>query len=141
MSGITGPCLSSINTASCSMSTNPCARSRRINGLAPILILLLLRTAARDHLALCNGIDRTSPELQINGCTAIIDLGERTPAATIAYDNRGDAYPEKGAMTASMVPSNEKRLQRLLKFDCASGRQIMPLAPTCEKNVPVHRHL
>ena len=45
---------------------------------------------------MCNGIDRTSPELQINGCTAIIDLGEHTTAAAIAYNNRGNAYAEKG---------------------------------------------
>ena len=38
-----------------------------------------------ENLALCNGFDRTSPELQINGCTAIIDLGEHTPAAAIAF--------------------------------------------------------
>ena len=48
------------------------------------------------NLALCNGIDRTLPELQIDGCTAVIDSGERTPAAVTAYNNRGDAYAEKG---------------------------------------------
>jgi tetratricopeptide (TPR) repeat protein len=78
-----------------------------INAVAPILILLLLGSpaAAQDpkpknnvleNLALCNGIDRTSPELQINGCTAIIDLSEHTAAAAIAYNNRGNAYAEKG---------------------------------------------
>jgi predicted transglutaminase-like cysteine proteinase len=65
-------------------------------GAYPILLLLRSPTAAQDHLALCNGTDRTPPELQINGCTAIIDLGEQTPAATITYDNRGDAYSGKG---------------------------------------------
>ena len=85
------------------------ARGGIINGVAPILILLLLGSpaAAQDpkpknnvleNLALCNGIDRTSPELQINGCTAIIDLGEHTPAAAIAYNNRGDAYAAKGGL-------------------------------------------
>ena len=78
-----------------------------ISGVAPFVILLSLGspTAAQDpkpkntvleNLALCNGIDRTSYELQINGCTAIIDLGEHTPAAAIAYNNRGNAYAEKG---------------------------------------------
>ena len=83
------------------------ARGGIISGVAPILILLLLGSpaAAQDpkpknnvleNLALCNGIDRTSPELQINGCTAIIDLGGHTAAAATAYNNRGDAYTEKG---------------------------------------------
>ena len=87
-----------------------------ISGVAPFVILLSLvsPTASQDpkpknnvleNLALCNGTDRTSPELQINGCTAIIDLGEQTPAATIAYDIRDDAYPGKGAMTSAMRPS------------------------------------
>ena len=71
------------------------ARGSSINGVAPILILLLLGSpaAAQDpkpknnileNLALCNGIDRTSPELQIDGCTAIIDLGGHTAAAATA---------------------------------------------------------
>ena len=79
--------------------------------MALIVILLLLGSpaAAQDpkpkhnlleNLALCNGIARTSPELQIDGCTAVIDSGERTPAAAIAYNNRGDAYAEKGTTTA-----------------------------------------
>jgi len=82
------------------------ARRGIINGVAPILILLLLGSpaAAQDptpkksvleNIALCNGIDRTSPEPQIDGCTAVIDLGEHTPAAAIAYNNRGDAYTAK----------------------------------------------
>src|SRR5258705_13636869 len=82
------------------------ARRGIINGVAPILILLLLGSpaAAQDptpkksgleNIALCNGIDRTSPEPQIDGCTAGIDLGEHTPAAAIAYNNRGDAYTPK----------------------------------------------
>jgi Lipoprotein NlpI, contains TPR repeats len=82
------------------------ARRGIINGVAPILILLLLGSpaAAQDptpknsvleNIALCNGIDRTSPEPQIDGCTAVIDSGEHTPAAAIAYNNRGDAYTAK----------------------------------------------
>src|SRR6478752_21635 len=83
------------------------ARGDIIKGVAPILILLSLwspaaaedqkpKNSVLENLASCNGIDRTSPELQINGCTAIIDLGEHTPAAAIAYNNRGNAYAEKG---------------------------------------------
>jgi tetratricopeptide (TPR) repeat protein len=79
----------------------------RGNVVATILIWLLLGSAlaAQDperkislleNVALCNGSDRTSPEPQINGCTAVIDAGERTAAAAIAYNNRGDAYTSKG---------------------------------------------
>ena len=78
-----------------------------INGVTPILILLLLGSpvAAQNsspknnflkNVALCNGFDRTSPEPQIMGCTALIDLGEKTAAVAIAYNNRGDAYTAKG---------------------------------------------
>ena len=88
------------------MIWNSIARGGIINGVTPILILLLLgppaaaqdpksKNSVLENLALCNGIDRTSPELQIDGCTAIIDLDEHTPAAAIAYNNRGDAYAQK----------------------------------------------
>ena len=83
------------------------AKGSIIRGVAPILVLLLLwaQAAAQDpkpknnllkNLALCNGFDRTLPELQIDACTAIIDLGEHTAAAAIAYNNRGDAFAAKG---------------------------------------------
>src|ERR671936_214084 len=46
---------------------------------------------------LCNGADRTSPDIQIGGCSALIDSGEQTPQAlVIAYNNRGNAYTTKG---------------------------------------------
>ena len=83
------------------------ARGAIINGVAPILILLLLGSpvAAQNpkpndnflnNIALCNGSDRSSPEPQIIGCTALIDSGEHTTAVAIAYNNRGDAYTSKG---------------------------------------------
>ena len=88
-------------------TTRSVARGRIINGVAPILILLLVGASAAaqipkaknnllENLALCNGIDRTSPELQINGCTAVIEFGRARAAAAMAYNNRGDAYTEKG---------------------------------------------
>ena len=49
------------------------------------------------NIELCNGSDRASLELRINGCTALIDAGQGTPAAlAIAYNNRGNAYVAKG---------------------------------------------
>src|SRR5450631_4657922 len=83
------------------------ARGAFINGVTAILILLLLglpvmaqnpksKNNLIQNIALCNGSDRTSPEPQIMGCTALIDSGEHTAALAIAYNNRGDAYTAKG---------------------------------------------
>ena len=67
------------------------------------LILLLLGEAAAQrsqllkNVELCNGVDRTSPDIQIDGCTALINSGEPMPQAlVIAYNNRGNAYTTKG---------------------------------------------
>src|ERR1700692_1190402 len=84
------------------------ARGGVSNGVAPILILLLVgspaaaqnpkaKTNLLESLALCNGSDRASPEPQINGCTGVIDsAGSSAPAAAMAYNNRGDSYTAKG---------------------------------------------
>ena len=45
---------------------------------------------------LCNGADRSSPDPQIYGCTALIESGAKPAVLTIAYNNRGDAYTAKG---------------------------------------------
>ncbi len=48
-------------------------------------------------IELCNGSDRSSPEPQIKGCTAIIDSENETALVlAIAHNNRGDAYATKG---------------------------------------------
>ena len=45
---------------------------------------------------MCNGVDRTSFEARINGCTALIDArSSTTTALAIAYNNRGNAYAAK----------------------------------------------
>jgi tetratricopeptide (TPR) repeat protein len=84
------------------------AKSGIIDGVAPILILLLLESPAaaqnpklKDNylrnIELCNGSDRTSLEPRINGCTAVIDSGQGTATAlAIAYNNRGNAFTAKG---------------------------------------------
>ena len=66
---------------------------------ASALMLLLLGDAEAQksqllqNVELCNGADRTSPDIQIDGCSALIDSGEQTPQAlVIAYNNRGNAY-------------------------------------------------
>jgi len=84
------------------------ARGGIIDGVAPILMLLLLASPAAaqnpkpkdnylKNIELCNGVDRTSPEARIEGCTALIGAGhDSTPALPIAYNNRGNAYTAKG---------------------------------------------
>src|ERR1700675_2228636 len=84
------------------------AKADIIDGVAPMLILLLLASpaAAQDprlrdnylrNIEVCNGSDRTSLEARINGCTALIDAGQGTTTAlAIAYNNRGNAYTAKG---------------------------------------------
>src|SRR5260221_13541362 len=45
----------------------------------------------------CNGVNRTSPDIRLDGCTALINTGEPMPQAlVIAYNNRGNAYTTKG---------------------------------------------
>ena len=55
------------------------------------------RIASRlKNIELCNGTDRSSPEPQIKGCTALIDAPrETTLILAIAHNNRGDAYATK----------------------------------------------
>ena len=74
-----------------------------VHGAASALILLSLggvATAQRSvlkNIELCNGADRTSPDIQIDGCTSLINSGKETPQTlVIAYNNRGNAYVAKG---------------------------------------------
>ena len=49
------------------------------------------------RVALCNGKDRSSPDYQIQGCTALIEPGQETSQTlAIVYNNRGNAYVAKG---------------------------------------------
>ena len=86
------------------------AIGRIIHGLAPVLILPLLGSLAAaqnpkngdylKNIELCNGSGRTSFEVRIKGCTALIDSGQGTTTAlAIAYNNRGNARTAKGTMT------------------------------------------
>src|SRR5215471_19185886 len=74
-------------------------------GTAAALMLLLLlggvaaaqKSQTLKNVELCNGADRTSPDIQIDGCTALINSGAQTPRSlVIAYNNRGNAYMAKG---------------------------------------------
>jgi hypothetical protein len=49
-----------------------------------------------ENMELCNGADRSSPDPQISGCTALIESASRTHLLSIAYINRGAAYIAKG---------------------------------------------
>ena len=75
-----------------------------VNGAATVLMLLVLgsvtaaQTPRLKNIQLCNGEDRSTPDAQITGCSALIDSGDETPQVlTIAYNNRGNAYTAKGA--------------------------------------------
>ena len=83
------------------------AIGRIIHGLAPVLVLPLLGSLAAaqnpkngdylKNIELCNGAGRTSFEVRIKGCTALIDSGQGTTTAlAIAYNNRGNAHTAKG---------------------------------------------
>src|SRR6516164_5110322 len=60
-----------------------------VRGMASALVLLLLGGGAGAqrptqkawfrNIELCNGVDRTVPDIQIGGCTALIDSGKGTP--------------------------------------------------------------
>ena len=78
-----------------------------VRGMASALVLLLLGGGAGAqrptqkawfrNIELCNGVDRTVPDIQIGGCTALIESGKGTPQIlVIAYNNRGNAYSAKG---------------------------------------------
>lgn len=50
-----------------------------------------------SNVDLCNGNDRTSADPQIVGCTALIKAHAENPKVlVIAYNNRGNAYTDKG---------------------------------------------
>src|SRR5215471_2031145 len=78
-----------------------------VRGIASALVLLFLGAGAEAqrptqkawfrNIELCNGVDRTVPDIQIGGCTALIESGKGTPPTlVIAYNNRGNAYSAKG---------------------------------------------
>src|SRR5262245_14008600 len=78
-----------------------------VRGMASALVLLFLgggveaqrptQKAWFRNIELCNGADRTVPDIQIGGCTALIDSGKAMPQTlVIAYNNRGNAYSTKG---------------------------------------------
>ena len=55
------------------------------------------------NIELCNGSDRSSPEPQIRGCTALInDENETTLVRAVAHNNRGDAYVAQGNFDAAI---------------------------------------
>jgi len=71
-------------------------------GVTSTLMLMSLTTwtAAQSEklndVDLCNGRDRTSPESQITGCTAIIESDADNPKVlAIAHNNRGNAFIRK----------------------------------------------
>lgn len=65
------------------------------------LMLLLTEAEAQSqklsNVDLCNGRDRSSPQPQIIGCTALIRSDVNNPKVlSIAHNNRGNAYASRG---------------------------------------------
>jgi tetratricopeptide (TPR) repeat protein len=55
------------------------------------------------NIELCNGSNRSSPEPQIRGCSALInEANETVLVRSVAYNNRGDAYVAKGDFDAAI---------------------------------------
>src|SRR5690242_10746081 len=86
----------------------PTLRRGAIGGVAVVMLLSLSLPGSSapqneklsnrlSNIELCNGADRSSPEPQIKGCTALIETEkETTLVLAIAHNNRGDAYSAKG---------------------------------------------
>ena len=71
------------------------------------------QSAKLKNVDLCNGVDRTSAEPQIMGCTALIKSGlENSQTLVIAYNNRGNAYTSKGEYELAIRDYDE-----LIKLD------------------------
>jgi tetratricopeptide (TPR) repeat protein len=79
-----------------------------VAGAAVMLILPRLESRAAQvgpviddrlkNIQLCNQSDRNSPDARIKGCTALINGQRKEPklVLAIAYNNRGNAYSQKG---------------------------------------------
>jgi tetratricopeptide (TPR) repeat protein len=60
------------------------------------------------NIQLCNGSDRTSPEPQIKGCTALIVSDTEPPRIlTVAHNNRGNAYVARGDYDRAIEDYNQ----------------------------------
>src|ERR1051326_3822803 len=73
-----------------------------IRGATALMVAVFLGTTAMAqssrlrNIELCNGGEGSSPDLQIEGCTALIGSpGEAPTNLAIAHNNRGNAYTVK----------------------------------------------
>ena len=86
-----------------------------------VLVLLAPPLAAQEvpkleivqkSLALCNNADqKTTPDAQAEGCTALIKSGAETPRIlAIAYNNRGNTFAKKGDLnTPSRITTSRSK--------------------------------
>ena len=114
------------------------ARRGIADGVAIMLILLFVGSAALaqapksnddlKNIDLCNGMDRSSPEPQIRGCTALIRSGDLTKnALAIAYNNRGNAFTAKGAYDLAIVDFDQSIKHNPTYANAFSSRGIANL--------------
>ena len=61
-----------------------------------------------SNVDLCNGRDRSSPQPQISGCTALIHSDiDNAQVLSIAYNNRADAYVSEGQYDVAIQDYNQ----------------------------------
>ena len=77
------------------------SRSFAAAGTAVLIVLALALPAPAQiskltNLDLCNGKDRSSPDPQIRGCTALIKSDKNPQVLAVAFNNRGNALAAAG---------------------------------------------
>ena len=83
------------------------------HGVASALVLMFLITSAAaddsdvDNVAACNGKAGVSPDLQIEGCTALTKSADNPKVLAIIYNNRGNAYVAKGQYDLAIADYGE----------------------------------
>ena len=84
-----------------------------LGAISMVVATIFVASAAAQNprtanVELCNGKDRSSPDFQIQGCTALIEGGQETSQTlAIVYNNRGNAYTEKGEYDHAIADYNQ----------------------------------
>ena len=91
--------------------TSCIASDRAWRSLALVLMFLIASAAAEDsdigNVAACNGKADVSPDLRIEGCTALTKSADNPKVLAIIYNNRGNAYVAKGQYDLAIADYGE----------------------------------
>ena len=83
-----------------------------------------------SNIELCNGSDRSSPDPQIKGCTALIETGKETALVlAIAHNNRGDALSAKGEFDRAISDYEYELQMALMNRRLAPGIETVFMMP------------